>query len=136
MTGAALIERCVADCIRVGVLDESDALLTSNQVDMPYAYVIYDHGRAERVARIRDWLTNFDILLAGPLQRMGVLQLGPCVHRRQEGGGSGAAPDDDACRGEERVSAAGPPQGARAPSAGSEAAKLQACGDRASVRRC
>jgi UDP-galactopyranose mutase len=64
-TGAALIERCISDCIRVGVLDESDALITSNQVDMPYAYVIYDHGRAERVARIREWLANFDILLAG-----------------------------------------------------------------------
>jgi protoporphyrinogen oxidase len=27
--------------------------------------VIYDHGRAERVARIRKWLEKFDILLAG-----------------------------------------------------------------------
>ena len=53
------------DCIRVGLLDASDALLTSNQVDMPYAYVVYDHGRAERVAKIRAWLANFDIILAG-----------------------------------------------------------------------
>jgi protoporphyrinogen oxidase/glycosyltransferase involved in cell wall biosynthesis len=64
-TGAALTERCIEECIRVGLLDASDALLTSNQVDMPYAYVIYDHGRAERVAKIRAWLANFDILLAG-----------------------------------------------------------------------
>ncbi len=63
--GAALVERCVQDCIRVGLLDASDALLTSNQVDMPYAYVVYDHGRAERVAKIRQWLANFDIILAG-----------------------------------------------------------------------
>jgi len=63
--GAALTERCVADCIRVGLLDASDALLTSNQIDMPYAYVIYDHGRAERVSRIREWLAHFDIILAG-----------------------------------------------------------------------
>jgi UDP-galactopyranose mutase len=63
--GAALTERCVQDCIRVGLLDPSDALLTSNQIDMPYAYVVYDHGRAERVARIRAWLSNFDIILAG-----------------------------------------------------------------------
>ena len=63
--GAALTERCVADCIRVGLLDASDALLTSNQIDMPYAYVIYDHGRAERVLRIREWLAHFDIILAG-----------------------------------------------------------------------
>ena len=63
--GAALVERCVQDCVRVGLLDPSDALLTSNQVDMPYAYVVYDHGRAERVAKIREWLANFDIILAG-----------------------------------------------------------------------
>ena len=51
--------------MRVGLLEASDAVLTSNQVDMPYAYVIYDHGRAGRVARIRDWLAKFDIILAG-----------------------------------------------------------------------
>ena len=50
-TGAALTERCIRDCVRVGLLEASDAVLTSNQVDMPYAYVIYDHGRAGRVAR-------------------------------------------------------------------------------------
>ena len=63
--GAALVERCVRDCVRVGLLDPSDALLTSNQVDVPYAYVVDDHGRAERVAKIRAWLANFDIVLAG-----------------------------------------------------------------------
>jgi protoporphyrinogen oxidase/glycosyltransferase involved in cell wall biosynthesis len=64
-TGRALVDRCVADCVRVGLLDPSDGLLTWNEVDMPYAYVVYDHGRAERVARIREWLTHFDIILAG-----------------------------------------------------------------------
>ena len=64
-TGSALTERCFRDCVDVGLLEASDALLTSNQVDMPYAYVIYDHGRAERVARIRDWLASHDIVLAG-----------------------------------------------------------------------
>jgi len=64
-TGAALTERCVRELVQVGLLDASDGLLTSNQVDMPFAYVIYDRGRAERVARIRKWLSMFDILLAG-----------------------------------------------------------------------
>ena len=64
-TGAALTERCVRELMQVGLLDASDGLLTSNQVDMPFAYVIYDRGRAERVARIRKWLSMFDILLAG-----------------------------------------------------------------------
>ena len=65
-TGAALIERCVRDCGRVGLLDPSDALLTSSQVDVPYARVLDDPDRAERVERIREWLSHFDVLLAGP----------------------------------------------------------------------
>jgi len=64
-TGAALIERCVRDCVRVGLLDASDALLTSNELDVRYACIVDDPGRAERVARIRDWLCEFDIILAG-----------------------------------------------------------------------
>ena len=63
-TGSELTVRCFRECVDVGLLDASDALLTSNQVDTPYAYVIHDHGRAERVARIRDWLATFDIILA------------------------------------------------------------------------
>jgi protoporphyrinogen oxidase len=32
---------------------------------MPYAYVVYDHGRKARVEKIRAWLKERDILLAG-----------------------------------------------------------------------
>jgi len=64
-TGAALTARCIEDCIRAKLLDPSDALLTSNQVDIPYAHVIRDRGSAARVALIRDWLANFNIILAG-----------------------------------------------------------------------
>jgi UDP-galactopyranose mutase len=64
-SGRALVDRCIADCIRVGLIKASDPILTANQVDMPYAYVVYDHGRAARVRLIRDWLRAFDILLAG-----------------------------------------------------------------------
>jgi UDP-galactopyranose mutase len=64
-TGAALIGRCIEDCIRAKLLDPSDALLTSNQVDIPYAHVVRDKGSASRVALIRDWLADFNIILAG-----------------------------------------------------------------------
>ena len=63
--GDALIQRCIADCIKVGFFNADDKILTANQVDMPYAYVVYDHGRAKSVAQIRDWLAQHDILLAG-----------------------------------------------------------------------
>jgi UDP-galactopyranose mutase len=63
--GDALIDRCIADCIRVGMFNEDDAVLVRNQVDMPYAYVVYDHARAESVDLIRHWLRARDIELAG-----------------------------------------------------------------------
>jgi len=63
--GDALIERCIADCRRVGMLREDDAIWVANQVDMPYAYVVYDHARAANVARICDWLERRDIHSVG-----------------------------------------------------------------------
>ncbi len=63
--GEALIDRCIADCINVGLLKAEDVILARNQVDMPYAYVVYDHARKHNVEIIREWLTEHDILLAG-----------------------------------------------------------------------
>ncbi len=63
--GEALIDRCIADCIKVGMIREDDRIIARNQVDMPYAYVVYDHGRAKNVAVIREWLALQDIMLAG-----------------------------------------------------------------------
>jgi protoporphyrinogen oxidase len=63
--GDALIALCVADCIRVGLIDASDDILVANQVDMPYAYVVYDHARKASVELIREWLLRRDIHLSG-----------------------------------------------------------------------
>ena len=63
--GQALIDLCIADARRVGMLRDDDRVITANQVDMPCAYVVYDHARAANVALIRDWLLPFDIVLAG-----------------------------------------------------------------------
>ena len=63
--GDALVERCIADCIKVGMLTPEDRIIARNQVDMPCAYVIYDHARAESVDLIRQWLSARDIELAG-----------------------------------------------------------------------
>ena len=63
--GDDLIERCIADCIDVGIIRADDVILARNQVDMPYAYVVYDHSRAESVATIREWALSQDIILAG-----------------------------------------------------------------------
>lgn len=65
LTDEALIERCLQDCIRVGIINADDPVLTTNQVDMPYAYVIYDQQRQKNVTRIREWLLTHDIHLSG-----------------------------------------------------------------------
>lgn len=63
--GDALVQRCMEDCVRVGLLRPDDTLIASSQADMPYAYVVYDHARAGHVAAIRTWLAERDIVLAG-----------------------------------------------------------------------
>ena len=63
--GQALIDRCVTECREVGMLREDDQVVAANLIDMPYAYVIYDHARADNVARIRSWLASKGVVLAG-----------------------------------------------------------------------
>jgi UDP-galactopyranose mutase len=63
--GQALIDRCVADAVRVGLLRGDDELIAANQIDIPYAYVIPDQTRARNVSLIRNWLDQYDIFLAG-----------------------------------------------------------------------
>jgi UDP-galactopyranose mutase len=60
-----LIRRCIADCRAVGLVGENDPIWTACQVDLPYAYVVHDHGRGEHVEHIRAWLLERDLFLAG-----------------------------------------------------------------------
>ena len=46
-------------------LRADDPVWAANQVDLPYAYVVYDHARPKNVALIREWLAGQGILLAG-----------------------------------------------------------------------
>jgi UDP-galactopyranose mutase len=63
--GEALIQRCIEDCHRVGIFNTEDPILTATQVDIPHAYVVYDHARRRNVALIREWLLTQNIVLAG-----------------------------------------------------------------------
>ena len=60
-----LIKRCTDDCISVGMINATDKILTANVVDIPCAYVVYDHERASNVALIREWLAKVNIVLSG-----------------------------------------------------------------------
>lgn len=63
--GEELIERCIEECIKVGLFTKDDPIWAANIVDMPYAYVVYDHNRKRNVDTIRSWLLEHDIVLAG-----------------------------------------------------------------------
>lgn len=63
--GTALVDRVIEDCRKVGIIRPDDQVLVANQVDMPCAYVVYDHARAANVEMIREWLAGFGIILAG-----------------------------------------------------------------------
>jgi UDP-galactopyranose mutase len=63
--GQELIDRCMEDCIKVGLLTRDDKLVTANLVDMPYAYVVYDHVRKQSVETVKRWLLERDIILSG-----------------------------------------------------------------------
>jgi UDP-galactopyranose mutase len=63
--GEELIKRCIEDCISVGIINADDAIWAANEVDMPYAYVIYDHARKGHVETIRSWMLTQDIVLSG-----------------------------------------------------------------------
>lgn len=63
--GEDLIRLCIEDCKRVGMIREDDAIWAANEVDMPYAYVVYDHDRKRHVETIRAWLLEHDIVLSG-----------------------------------------------------------------------
>ncbi len=65
LDGQALIDRCIEDCVSVKMLRPDDKLITANMVDMPYAYVVYDHARAANVELVKAWLARYDIILAG-----------------------------------------------------------------------
>jgi protoporphyrinogen oxidase/glycosyltransferase involved in cell wall biosynthesis len=63
--GEALIDRCITDCIDIGLFAATDSILTRKQVELPYAAVVDDAERAEQVELIRHWLRARDIELAG-----------------------------------------------------------------------
>ena len=65
VSGQELIDRCIQDCIKVGMFRDDDKVIAANEVDMPYAYVVYDHARSRNVEIIKAWLAMHGIILAG-----------------------------------------------------------------------
>jgi len=61
----ALIDRCVAECQRLGILDADVAVAARGQFDLPFARVEPMPDAPDNVELIRHWLRARDIELAG-----------------------------------------------------------------------
>jgi protoporphyrinogen oxidase len=63
--GASLTELVIRDAQRVGILRPNEHIVVTDQVDIPFAYVIPDGVKDRNVMTIRTWLARRDIHLAG-----------------------------------------------------------------------
>jgi glycosyltransferase involved in cell wall biosynthesis len=61
----ALIDRSIAECQRLGILEADAAVIARHQFDLPFARVELEPGQQEGVELIRHWLRARDIELAG-----------------------------------------------------------------------
>jgi glycosyltransferase involved in cell wall biosynthesis len=63
--GDALIDRCIAECVRGGIIDAEAPVLVRHQVDAPFSRVLPVPGHEEHAETIRQWLRTRDVELAG-----------------------------------------------------------------------
>jgi len=60
-----LMERVIADLVRVGVLRADDRVIARHTRDIPFGYCIYDENRQANLPLIRRWLNNVGIIPSG-----------------------------------------------------------------------
>ena len=61
----ALVDRCIAECQRLGLFESDGSVVARHQFDLPFARVLLEPGQQEPVELIRHWLRARDIELAG-----------------------------------------------------------------------
>jgi UDP-galactopyranose mutase len=60
-----LVERCIEALKAEGVLQEEDRIVVADQIDVPYAYVVFDFERAESVETIHAWMESVGLYPCG-----------------------------------------------------------------------
>lgn len=60
-----LTARCVESLIRTGVLDANDRIVLTDQMDIPYAYVVFDFEREPSMKVIHDWMRSVRLYPCG-----------------------------------------------------------------------
>lgn len=60
-----LTSRCVEALIRAGVLDPDDVIVMKDQIDIPYAYVVFDFQREASLRVIHEWMRSVGLYPCG-----------------------------------------------------------------------
>jgi len=60
-----LVERCVEALRRTGILKDTDRIIVEDQIDIPFAYVVFDFNRNASLSIIHEWMESVDIYPCG-----------------------------------------------------------------------
>lgn len=60
-----LSARCLTALHETGVLNDSDQVIVEDQIDIPYAYVVFDHNRAKSLSVIHSWMNSVGLVPCG-----------------------------------------------------------------------
>ncbi len=60
-----LVERCCDALRRTGILFTSDQITVEDQIDIPYAYVVFDFNRAPSLRTIHGWMESVGLYPCG-----------------------------------------------------------------------
>ena len=66
-----LVDRVEGALREVGILEDSDRILVREQVDAPYAYVVFDFERAAALETIHDWMRGAGLIPCGRFAEWG-----------------------------------------------------------------
>jgi protoporphyrinogen oxidase len=62
---AGLVDKVVSALRQTGILVPTDEIVLTDQTDIPYAYVIFDHHRAESLRTIHTWMESVGVYPCG-----------------------------------------------------------------------
>ena len=83
MSDEAVAERAVQDLARDGLVRRQDVCARAVHRE-DYGYVVCDHGHAERVRRVRDYVDSLGIHAAGRFAEVRYANMDGCLRRAME----------------------------------------------------
>ena len=62
---SGLVERTIEALRRTGILESSDRIVAEDQINIPYAYVVYDFNRESSLRVIHSWMESVGLFPCG-----------------------------------------------------------------------